>query len=901
MKYQVLDRDGQAIPSRTPDSPDIIQPPQPTITEEDQRPAPSETNAISISNHRGVENSPTFSTVVGAPPTDTPNPASPPPIEIPEAPVQPGQQLQLPRNDHFEALFTDDNHLRLIAEELGLTELSRDLDDEDLIIRAANNALVDHVWPVEPASSPATIDLRRDTLYQQLTGTTPANHREFFNGLKRQTLERQALREQRFPTWLEQQDVRAIPELDIKAMYIRMGHHYAEEAAERRNRPFARPSDSEAEALGRKIRRMQQQEMTDINPERKPDSAADYIWDTGKLILGGTVDGSVATLQGIPTLTAAALRKYGPDKENTKASIRSGENLSRDLGQLRQAYANTYKVDPVYADHVVGKVATFVGQTLPYVASYALGAPGVIFTTFFQNFQNNWDDAEESARRNGVIFDPDRAFNYAITVSTADAVLSVLPVGRVAGPWLKGSGASTIQKNFLELFKKTASEGTVSAVQGGVKDAAASHYKIDDRNPFDLQNRTFDFVVGGGTAAPFTFNLTPQHPPTLRLDAENSPPRPPNGSPPPNPPPPASASPQIPSTAKDPISEKQLSSDSHSSVNPYRHPNGDLIVPNSGRGDDPALKPYSEKLRTIANDQQLADQIYDQIPDAKGGKVIGTDIARELLEEYAVSREGKIEFVNATGDVAHFYAKDRLWREINNRGERKTLLFTAGGVAAGKSSALNDKSISSFDLVFDGTLRDSEWAIETMSLAISKGWKINISYVQRPIELVIPGAIYRAQSTGRWGPIADLPNIHVTAQQSIIEIAKAFQTNPNVHTTLWLNDGLTRDIPPNKLTLEEIDIGGKHSYIENYGLDKERDRENRRGLYRGMAGGGGQISGRASRAAEAFRREIEKGVYDKKVLRLLVKGNVDYVRILEDFLNPKGTGPQNQPPNHQND
>jgi len=314
-------------------------------------------------------------------------------------------------------------------------------------------------------------------------------------------------------------------------MYIRMGHHYAEEAAERRNRPFARPSDSEAEAIGRKVRSMQQQEMTDINPERKPDSADDYIWDTGKLILGGAADGSLATVQGIYTMTAAGLRKYRPDSENAQASARAADELSRDLGQLREAYANTYKVDPVYADRAVGKVASFVGQTLPSVASYALGAPGIIFTTYFQCFQNNWDDAQESARRNGVRFDPDRAFNYAITVSTADAILSALPVGRAASPWLKGKGGDIIRKNFLELLKKTSTEGTISAVQGGVQDAAASHYKIDDRNPFDLQNRTFDFVVGGGTAAPFA--LTPQHPPTLRLDAENPPPRPPNGPRPP--------------------------------------------------------------------------------------------------------------------------------------------------------------------------------------------------------------------------------------------------------------------------------------------------------------------------------------------------------------------------------
>jgi hypothetical protein len=219
--------------------------------------------------------------------------------------------------------------------------------------------------------------------------------------------------------------------------------------------------------------------------------------------------------------------------------------------------------------------------------------------------------------------------------------------------------------------------------------------------------------------------------------------------------------------------------------NPYRNADGTIRVPERASSFvDPALTHLEAKLKELVDNQNQADGLYDQIPDSKNGKVIGTDIARELLPEYAANREGKILYTHATGRMAQAYAKDRLWREIQNPRGRTELMFTAGGVAAGKSTAVTEGMVAASDLVFDGTLRETDWAIETIEEALKNGWNVEINYVQRPIDLVIRGAISRADRGGRWGSLAVLPSVHQAAQASAIRLFKHFQDRPQFRMNL---------------------------------------------------------------------------------------------------------------------
>jgi RNAse (barnase) inhibitor barstar len=281
---------------------------------------------------------------------------------------------------------------------------------------------------------------------------------------------------------------------------------------------------------------------------------------------------------------------------------------------------------------------------------------------------------------------------------------------------------------------------------------------------------------------------------------------------------------------------------------PFRNAEGKISVPkwDTTRDLPVELHASDREIKAIVDNQEEADRLYNALPESKGGKVINTDIARGLLPAYAESREGRIKYTLATATAAKVYAADRIHREIENRGDRKKLMFTAGGVAAGKSTVVDDDMVAQHDLVFDGTMRDTAQAIKTIHQALDKGWDVRINYVQRPIELVIPGAIDRANTYGRWGTIGDLPAIHADAQRSIIEIAHHFSNDPRVKIRFWLNDGRTKEDRPKLIALKDINTGGHLSLSGEAFLSR----------------------GRAA-VDSSFRNAVKSGKYDHELLKRL--------------------------------
>jgi len=329
-----------------------------------------------------------------------------------------------------------------------------------------------------------------------------------------------------------------------------------------------------------------------------------------------------------------------------------------------------------------------------------------------------------------------------------------------------------------------------------------------------------------------------------------------------------------------PVGEPEAHTD-----NPYRDAEGKLKVAEgeSAAGRDPALAGYEAKMKSIVDNPEAADAIYNGLEETFGGKVIGTDLYRDLLPEYAAGREGRIRHVETTALIARAAARDRLWRELVNPGGRRKLLFTAGGIAAGKSTAVSQERVAKSDLVYDGTLRETRWAIDTIRLARQHGWNVAIDYVQRPMDLVIQGAIDRSQKSGRWVSLASLPEAHQKAQESILAIADAFRNDPDVQIQYWLNGGTKENPAPAKaLAREDIDAGGKLSYYENSDrLGPEDDSGDER-----IASG--SFSQRGQREVRtAFQRAVESGKYDPEILANLAKGDPRLEGLVE-----KGEGAQ---------
>lgn len=256
--------------------------------------------------------------------------------------------------------------------------------------------------------------------------------------------------------------------------------------------------------------------------------------------------------------------------------------------------------------------------------------------------------------------------------------------------------------------------------------------------------------------------------------------------------------------------------------NPYRDADGKLpTTPYHRSAQDPDLAEKEATFNKILTaPPEEADAAYNAVPETHGGKVLGTDLAREVLPEYNTP-EGRARYTGITTTTASQYSKDRLWREIHHRGDREGLLFTAGGPASGKSTVVNDKLIKSNDLIYDGTLRDTDWAIKNLEAASTNGWKSAVVSVQRPIRLAAISTIQRALIEGRAFALSDLPLAHYSAQKSAIKIAKHFSNDPHVDVRFYLNNGITRETPPIHITLEQVDSGGKYSY-DNYNESGKR-------------------------------------------------------------------------------
>ncbi len=142
---------------------------------------------------------------------------------------------------------------------------------------------------------------------------------------------------------------------------------------------------------------------------------------------------------------------------------------------------------------------------------------------------------------------------------------------------------------------------------------------------------------------------------------------------------------------------------------------------------DPQKDPYSAavegRFRQLVADRAAADRVYDQLPQAYGGKVNQSDTAREILPEYQ-TREQRMAHTIGTG-VASAYAKDRLERELADPRGRTRLVLMAGGPGAGKSTFPQSGGVRTGgpDFRRDPCARRSGRG-RMIDLALEHGWEV---------------------------------------------------------------------------------------------------------------------------------------------------------------------------------
>ena len=189
---------------------------------------------------------------------------------------------------------------------------------------------------------------------------------------------------------------------------------------------------------------------------------------------------------------------------------------------------------------------------------------------------------------------------------------------------------------------------------------------------------------------------------------------------------------------------------------------------------------------------------YNQLPDARGGKVLNTDTARELSPDYLADRTQSAAVHEPASHVIKRLYAEKL-KEAPRPGEESKVLWTGGGTGAGKSTAvkgvlgpIEDRA----QIVYDTNLSDAGKTKQKIDAALAHGKENHVAYVYRdPVTALVKGALPRAMGqaakhgSGRTVPIEEHVKTHVESNKAIRELMTHYKNDTRVHFQLIDNNG----------------------------------------------------------------------------------------------------------------
>lgn len=203
--------------------------------------------------------------------------------------------------------------------------------------------------------------------------------------------------------------------------------------------------------------------------------------------------------------------------------------------------------------------------------------------------------------------------------------------------------------------------------------------------------------------------------------------------------------------------------------------------PQLSQSGNPIESAYFDRL---ANDYDGLKAEYAQIINekgentTKGGRLLNTDEARELSPEYRADRTKSADVHEPSSALVKQMYADKL-SQPTPPGLDNTVVFTAGGTGAGKSTGLGvmenvNSSVRNAEIVYDTNMNTFDSADKKVKQALDAGRKVNIIYTYRdPVEALEQGALTRAsrmeaeRGTGRTVPLDEHFKTHVGALETM--------------------------------------------------------------------------------------------------------------------------------------
>ena len=180
---------------------------------------------------------------------------------------------------------------------------------------------------------------------------------------------------------------------------------------------------------------------------------------------------------------------------------------------------------------------------------------------------------------------------------------------------------------------------------------------------------------------------------------------------------------------------------------------------------------------------------------SKFGNELNTDNARELFAHYTEDRSRSADVHEPASDIVKAAYK-RMLDEKKGTGNN-TVLFTAGGTGAGKSSSLrlNGIDTSKYPIVYDTNMNTEGGAVKKIQQALDSGYQVEVSYTHNDPHTALDNAMGRSErmaqekGSGRTVPLKNHAETHLGAQETLPKLYERFKDNPNVNIVLHDNRG----------------------------------------------------------------------------------------------------------------
>lgn len=272
---------------------------------------------------------------------------------------------------------------------------------------------------------------------------------------------------------------------------------------------------------------------------------------------------------------------------------------------------------------------------------------------------------------------------------------------------------------------------------------------------------------------------------------------------------------------------------------------------------------FADKLE---NSPDQARQEYNSLPETNGGKIINTDYARELSEDYRGNRHLADAVYGPASEFTKKLYAEKL-QEAPKEGEENLVTFTAGGTGAGKSSGLKNvqEEINKSQIVYDTNMHDYEGSVSKVEQALSAGKNVNIFYVYRdPLEAYTSGVLKRAEvgaqesGTGRIVSPDTHIDTHQGSREVIEKLAQKYAGNDKVNIEVLDNshgEGNTKVI--SIADLPKPDYSNLHGKLSD-ALEKEyAEGRISEGTYQGFSKGFSSENGRSDGSQSELQRNSQ--------------------------------------------